>query len=105
MVICSLDAFKKSSKKKETRIKKEIVEVLQQPSYRQKQPSRAVLWKGLLRNFTKFTGKHLCQSLFFNKVAADPRQSLILKALFFLNIYKILSRLFGHIGKTAWLER
>ena len=25
--------------------------------------------KGVLRNFTKFTGKHLCQSLFFNKVA------------------------------------
>ena len=25
--------------------------------------------KGLLRNVTKFTGKHLCQSLFFNKVA------------------------------------
>ena len=24
---------------------------------------------GVLRNFTKFTGKHLCQSLFFNKVA------------------------------------
>ena len=24
--------------------------------------------KGVLRNFTKFTGKHLCQSLFFNKV-------------------------------------
>ena len=23
----------------------------------------------LLRNFAKFTGKHLCQSLFFNKVA------------------------------------
>ena len=28
MVICSLDALKKSSKNKETRIKKEIVEVL-----------------------------------------------------------------------------
>ena len=33
----------------------------------------AVAWrcsvrKGVLRNFTKFTGKHLCQSLFFNKV-------------------------------------
>ena len=26
--------------------------------------------KGILRNFSKFTGKHLCQSLFFNKVAA-----------------------------------
>ena len=25
--------------------------------------------KGVLRNFIKFTGKHLCQSLFFNKVA------------------------------------
>ena len=25
--------------------------------------------KGVLRNFTKFTGKHLCLSLFLNKVA------------------------------------
>ena len=25
--------------------------------------------KGVLRNFRKFTGKHLCQSLFFNNVA------------------------------------
>ena len=25
--------------------------------------------KGVRRNFTKFTGKRLCQSLFFNKVA------------------------------------
>ena len=25
--------------------------------------------KGVLKNFTKFTGKHVCQSLFFNKVA------------------------------------
>ena len=24
---------------------------------------------GVLRNFAKFTGKHLCQSLYFNKVA------------------------------------
>ena len=23
--------------------------------------------KGVLKNFVKFTGKHLCQSLFFNK--------------------------------------
>ena len=37
MVICSVDVLKKSSKKKETRIKKEIVEVLlQQPGYRRK---------------------------------------------------------------------
>ena len=36
MVICSLDVLKESSKKKETKIKKEIVEVLQQASYRKK---------------------------------------------------------------------
>ena len=24
--------------------------------------------KGVVRNFAKFTGKHLCQSFFFNKV-------------------------------------
>ena len=27
------------------------------------------LKKGALKNFTKFTGKHMCQSLFFNNVA------------------------------------
>ena len=25
--------------------------------------------KGVLKNFAQFTGKHLCQGLFFNKVA------------------------------------
>ena len=34
--------------------------------------------KGVLRNFAKFTGKHLCQSLFFNKVA-DLRSAALLK--------------------------
>ena len=29
--------------------------------------------KGVLRNFTKFTGKHLCQILYFNKVAGLRR--------------------------------
>ena len=31
---------------------------------------RCSLTKGVLRNFAKFTGKHLCQSFFFNKVEA-----------------------------------
>ena len=34
--------------------------------------------KGVLRNFTKLTGKHLCQSLFFNKVANRPPKWQIL---------------------------
>ena len=31
-----------------------------------------VLQKGFLKNFANFTGKCLCQSLFFNKVAGFP---------------------------------
>ena len=31
--------------------------------------SRCSIKKGVLKNFAKFTGKHLCQSLFFNKFA------------------------------------
>ena len=30
---------------------------------------RCSVEKGVLKTFVKFTGKHLCQSLFFNKVA------------------------------------
>ena len=37
-----------------------------------------LLKKGVLRNFAKFTGKLLCQRLFFNKVA-DPRPAILLK--------------------------
>ena len=36
MVICSLDALKESSKKKETKRKKKTVEVLQQARYSKK---------------------------------------------------------------------
>ena len=33
--------------------------------------------KGVLRNFAKFTGKHLCQRLFFNKVAGLSPATLL----------------------------
>ena len=35
----------------------------------QKQPPEVFCKKSVIRNFAKFTRKHLCQSLFFNKVA------------------------------------
>ena len=35
---------------------------------RQKQPSEVFHKKGVLKNFPKFTGKHLCQSRLYNKV-------------------------------------
>ena len=34
--------------------------------------------KGFLKNFAKFTGKHVCQSLFFNRVA-DLRPATLFK--------------------------
>ena len=37
--------------------------------------------KGVLGNFAKFTGKHLCQSLFFNKVAGLRPATLLKKRL------------------------
>ena len=49
------------------------------PYNSRKESSRQELFckKAVIRNFTKFTGKHLCQSLFFNKVAGlRPTTSL-----------------------------
>ena len=41
--------------------------------YTQKQPSeRCSVRKGVLRYFAKLKGKHLCKSLFFNKVTGLP---------------------------------
>ena len=37
--------------------------------------------KCVLRNFAKFTGKHLCQGLFFNKVAGLRPATLLKKRL------------------------
>ena len=37
--------------------------------------------KGVLRNFAKFTRKHLCQNLFFNKVAGLRPATLLKRRL------------------------
>ena len=44
---------------------------------------RCSVRKGVLRNFAKFIGKHLCQSLFFNKVAALTPATFSYKILFY----------------------
>ena len=53
--------------------------------------------KGVLRNFAKFTGKHLCQSLFFNKVAG------LWHRCFPVNFAKIFKSTFftEHLGTAA----
>ena len=41
--------------------------------------------KGVYRNFAKFTGKHLCQSLFFNKVATASVYDIIFRTYILLD--------------------
>ena len=43
--------------------------------YSQKQPPEMFYKKGVLKNFAKFTGKHMRWSLYFNKVAASLRST------------------------------
>ena len=52
--------------------------------------------KGALRNFAKFTGKHLCQSLFFNKVAGPraPRPATLLKKILWHRYFPVILRNF-----------
>ena len=40
---------------------------------------RCSMQKAVLRNFTTFTGKHMCQTLFFNKVAGLRPATLLKK--------------------------
>ena len=42
---------------------------------------RCSIIKGVLENFTKFTGKHLCWSHFFNKVTSLKPSTLLKKRL------------------------
>ena len=60
--------------------------------------------KDVLRNFAKFTGKHLCQSLFFNKVACLRPATLLKKRLwhryFYANFVKFLRTPF--LAEDLW---
>ena len=57
------------------------------------------------------SGSHLPKKNFFigfNDSSSKMMKNafyFLLKALFFLNIFKVLSWLFGHVEKMAWLER
>ena len=46
--------------------------------YSQKQPTKVFYQKRVLKNLAKFTGKYLCQTLFFNKVEG-LRPAILLK--------------------------
>ena len=62
--------------------------------------------KDFLRNFAKFKGKHLCQSLFFNKVA-ELRPATLLEKRFWhrcfpVNFVRFLRTAF-FIEQLSWL--
>ena len=65
----------------------------------QKQPPEVFYEKGVLWNFTKFTGKHLCQSVVFNKAAWLRPATLLKKRLwhrcFLVNFAKLLRTTFS----------
>ena len=54
---------------------------------------RCSLRKGILRNFAKFTGRHQCESLFFNKVAGLRHAALFKKRLWHSDVAGLLQPL------------
>ena len=79
--------------------------------------------KGVLRHFAKFTGKHLCQSTFFNKVAGlrptvsnskkyllsnamsrRAKQQGLTSSLNFMNLKKFSEIAFGFFGDWWFLS-
>ena len=61
--------------------------------------------KGVLKNFTKFTGKHLCQSLFFNKIAGGKKCLFFGQACNFIKketLVQVFSCEFCEIFKNAF---
>ena len=69
-----------------------VYQILMRISY----TPEAGIWGVLWRNFAKFTGKHLCQSLFFNKVAG-LRPAILLKK----KLWHIFSCEFCEISKNT----
>ena len=57
--------------------------------------------KVVLRNFSKFTGKHLCQNLFFNKVAGLRPANFIKK----YTLAHMFSCEFCEISKNSFFHR
>ena len=57
--------------------------------------------EGILGNFTRFTGKHLCQSLFFNEVAGLRPATLLKKQ----TLIQVFSYEFCEICKNTFFHR
>ena len=74
-------------------------------AYSKGQKQRSSVKKGVLRNFAEFTGKHLCQSLFLNKVPGLRPATLLKKKLqhIFCEFCEILKNTFFFTEHLQWL--
>ena len=79
---------------------------IMRPIFRSSRP-QVFCKNGVVRNFAKFTGKHLCQSRFFNKVAGLRPATLLKKWLwhrcFPVNFVKFIRTPFI-IEHLCWLH-
>ena len=66
----------------------------------QKQSLEVFCKKSVLRDFRKFIGKHLCQSLFLKNVSGSPCNFIIKEAL-----AQVFSCEFCEISKTSFFHR
>ena len=75
-------------------------------NFMQKKPPEVFCKKGVLKNLSKFTGKHLCQSLFFNKVAGAACIETVAQ-VFPVNFAKFLKSTFfkGHLRDTVSVHK
>ena len=79
-----------------------VTSILQEDCQTKMQPSEVFCKKGVLRNFAKFIGKHLCQSLFFNKVPRENNKNN--KNNFTFLIFYLLSSSFFFSDFTFYKE-
>ena len=92
----NLEIFKSTYFEVET-LENEIYSCLKSYTLYSSSHQRCSIRIGDLRNFAKFTGKHLCQSLFFNKVA-DLRPLAQCFPVIFAKFLRIL-----FLQNTPWL--
>ena len=64
---------------------------------------RSSIKKGVLRNFAKFSGKYLCQSLFLNKVAGVTASNYI--AFVSIIIHDFFSKHPRDTQKNVWIKK
>ena len=93
VVICSKNTKKGEKRGRESGSKEEDTEL---DNFRSSRPE-VFCKKAVLRNFAKFTGKYLCRSLFFNKIADWDLQ---LYTLFRSSRRHLVSGAKSHVGSV-----